>query len=184
MHLDDGQLRTYLDGESAGKDEAQHLGQCPECQERLEIIKQQSSTVSRQLSFLAHPLKDADSSSLRALSLFNTRFKSEKEIPVVKKVFNPHYRSLWIGLAVVILLAVTLGVPQARAWAGQFLGLFRVQQVTVLPVDTSGLSQLTGNSVLGKQIGDLLSNSVTVSKTPGKPQTVASVDQASELAGF
>lgn len=102
----------------------------------------------------------------------------------MKKLFNARFRSLWVGLAVVAILAGTLAVPQMRAWAGQFLGLFRVQQVTVLPIDTTGLGQLTGNTVLGKQIGDLLSSSVTVSQKPGEPQTVSSADQASQLAGF
>ena len=102
----------------------------------------------------------------------------------MKKIFSASFRSLWVGLAVVAILAATLAVQQMRAWAGQFLGLFRVQQVTVLPIDTTGLGQLTGNTVLGKQIGDLLSSSVTVSQKPGEPQTVSSADQASQLAGF
>ena len=102
----------------------------------------------------------------------------------MKKIFSARFRSAWVSLAVVAALAVILGVPQMRAWGGQFLGLFRVQQVTVLPIDTSGLSQLTGNSVLGKQIGDYLSNSVTVSQKPGAPQTASNAAQASQLAGF
>ena len=100
------------------------------------------------------------------------------------KLLSARFRTLWVSLAVVVILAATLAVPQARAWAGQFLGLFRVQQVTVLPIDSTGLSALTGNSILGKQIGDLLSSSVTITQNPGDPQTAASAAQASQLAGF
>jgi hypothetical protein len=183
MHLDNGQLRAYLDGES-GKDEARHLDTCPECRERLETVRARASATGQRLSFLASQGNEPASSSSYALSRFKTRLRQEKEIPVMKKIFSARFRSLWVGLAVVAILAVTLAVPQMRAWAGQFLGLFRVQQVTVLPIDTTGLSQLTGNTVLGKQIGDLLSSSVTVSQKPGEPQTVSSADQASQLAGF
>ena len=184
MHLDNGQLRAYLDGES-GEDGAQHLATCPECRKSLETVRVRASATGQRLSFLAsHHGDEPASSSSYALSRFKTRLRQEKEIPVMKKIFSASFRSLWVGLAVVAILAATLAVPQMRAWAGQFLGLFRVQQVTVLPIDTTGLGQLTGNTVLGKQIGDLLSSSVTVSQKPGEPQTVSSADQASQLAGF
>jgi hypothetical protein len=82
------------------------------------------------------------------------------------------------------VLAVTLTVSPVRSFAGQFLGLFRVQQVSVIPIDTTGISQLNGNSALGKQIGQLLSSSVKMTEKPGQPQTVASAEEASQLAGF
>ena len=183
MHLDNGQLRAYIDGES-GEEESHHLAACSECRERLEDLKASASSAGRHLSFLAPRLDESASSSLHALSRFKTRLKNEKEIPVMKKVFSARFRSLWIGVAVVAILAVILSVPQMRAWAGQFLGLFRVQQVTILPIDTTGLSQLSGNSSLGKQIGDLVSDEVTVTQKPGDPQSVSSAEQASQLAGF
>jgi hypothetical protein len=184
MHLDNGQLRAFLDGE-AGENETRHLAACPECRQRLETVKARAGTASQRLSFLAsQPGDQAAPSSSFALSRFKARLRQEKEIPVMNKLFSARFRSLWVGLAVVVVLAATLAVPQARAWAGQFLGLFRVQQVTVLPIDTSGLTALTGNSVLGKQIGDLLSSSVTVTQKPGDPQTAASAAQAGQMAGF
>jgi hypothetical protein len=184
MHLDNGQLRAYLDGES-GEEEARHLANCQECRQRLEAVKTRARAAGQRLSFLvSQPMDEPSPSSSYALSRFKARLRQEKEIPVMKKLFSARFRSLWVSLAVVAILAVTLAVPQMRAWAGQFLGLFRVQQVTVLPIDTSGLSALTGNSVLGKQIGDLLSSSVTVTQKPGEPQIASSANQASQLAGF
>ena len=184
MHLDKGQLRAYLDGE-LGEIEARHLATCPECQQRLETVKARAQAASQRLAFLASPPgnEPAPSSSF-ALSRFKARLRQEKEIPVMHKLLSARFRTLWVSLAVVVILAATLAVPQARAWAGQFLGLFRVQQVTVLPIDSTGLSALTGNSILGKQIGDLLSSSVTITQKPGDPQTAASAAQASQLAGF
>jgi len=49
-------------------------------------------------------------------------------------------------------LVGVLSVPSTRALAGKFLNLFRVQQVVVVPVDFTGMQQLTGNQTLGKQV--------------------------------
>ena len=159
MHLDNGQLRAYLDGET-GEEEARHLAACPECRQRLETVSARAHAASQQLSFLAaQPGDEPVSPSSYALLQFKTRLRQEKEIPVMKKIFSARFRSAWVSLAVVAALAVILGVPQMRAWAGQFLGLFRVQQVTVLPIDTSGLTfdagTVTGDTATVKIGGSL-----------------------------
>ncbi len=187
MHLNNGQLRAYLDGE-AGQGTDRHLAECSQCRAQLEIARQHAGYAQRQLSFLAAQPGESLQSSREALERFKTRNRQQKEIPLMKKMLN--FRSPWaarrlfVSLAMVALLALVLGVPQMRAWAGQFLGLFRVQQVTVLPIDTSGLSQLSGNSALGSQIANLLSSSLTVTKQPGQPQVAADASEASQLAGF
>lgn len=88
------------------------------------------------------------------------------------------------GFAIVLILVVVLSVPSTRALAGKFLNLFRVQQVVVVPVDLTGMQQLTGNSTLGKQVSDLISSSVTSQQKPGIPVTVADSSKASLQAGF
>jgi hypothetical protein len=87
-------------------------------------------------------------------------------------------------LAIVVILAVVFSFPQARAFAGQFLNLFRVQQVVVVPVDFTGMQSLTGNDTLGKQVSDLIASSVTSQQNPGTPVTATDAAQASQLAGF
>ena len=89
-----------------------------------------------------------------------------------------------IGAAVVLILALVLAFPGSRAFADELLNLFRVQQVTVIPVDYTGLQQLTGNNTLGSQINDLISSSTTVTQKPGDPVAVTDADQASQLTGF
>lgn len=101
---------------------------------------------------------------------------------MLRKIFTS--RAVQAGLAVIVLLALVLSIPSTRAWAGQFLGLFRVQQVTVLPVDTGGFEQLVGNDALGQQIGQMISSSVKVTKQPGDPVEAASAADASQKAGF
>lgn len=99
-----------------------------------------------------------------------------------KKMFTSPV--LRIGLALVLILVVVLSIPATRALADQLLNLFRVQQVVVLPVDYTGIQQLTGNSALGSQLSDLISSSVSVDQKPGNPVTASDARQASQLAGF
>jgi hypothetical protein len=91
---------------------------------------------------------------------------------------------LKIGLAIVLILAIVLAIPATRALADQLLSLFRVQQVVVVPVDFTGIQQLTGNNAIGSQISQLISSSVTVEQKPGEPASAADAKQASQMAGF
>ena len=86
------------------------------------------------------------------------------------------------GVPAVLVLALVFAFPGTRALASEFLNLFRVQQVTVVPVDFTGMEQLNG--AVGNNISQLISDSVTMQKEPGDPVNVASADEASQLAGF
>ena len=88
------------------------------------------------------------------------------------------------GAAVALILALVLAFPGTRALAGQLLNLFRVQQVTVIPVDFTGLEQLTGDGTLGNQFSQLISQSIDMTQKPGEPEEAANADEASQLAGF
>jgi anti-sigma factor RsiW len=189
MHLDDGQIRAYIDGEPGDRsmDEiSQHLAGCPACQSRLEELKKQAAGASQRLSFLAssagEPSPAPRLAPNLALAQFTHRLKQQKELPMSKKFFRP--RTAWAGLAIVLLLGIALSIPSGFAWAGQFLGLFRVQQVAVIPIDPTGLLALKGDSALGQQIGQMLSKSVTFDQKPAKPFAVANAADASKAAGF
>ena len=180
-HLNDGQLRAALDGEL---EEAilQHLVSCPTCLARQDLIKAESQLAASELSFLASPTGQTGPAAETALNHFNQRIKNRKEISMFRKLFaSPLLR---VGLAIVLILVVVLSFPQARAFADQVLNLFRVQQVVVVPVDFTGIKQLTGNDALGKQVSDLISSSITMQQKPGAPVTATDATQASQLAGF
>ncbi len=182
MHFDDGQLRAYLDGELADAD--RHLAACPDCRTRLATLEAQTRRVGNQLAALA-PLPDDPHLAARpALARFKAQRANQKEIPMLNQLFSKRFRTAWGVAAAVALVAVSLSFAPVRAWAGQFLGLFRVQQITVLPVDTTRLSELSGNETLGSQISQLFSKSVNVTRQPGEPQVVANAAEASQLAGF
>jgi hypothetical protein len=86
--------------------------------------------------------------------------------------------------AAALILALVLAFPGTRALADELLNLFRVQQVTVIPVDFTGLEQLTGNDALGSQLSELISSSTETTQEPGDPVEAADAEEASELAGF
>lgn len=91
---------------------------------------------------------------------------------------------LQVLIAIVVILVAVISIPGTRALASQLLDLFRVQQVTVIPIDTTGLQQLTGNGSLGKQISQLISSSTTELQKAGEPVPATSADDASQKAGF
>ena len=180
-HLTDGELRAALDGELAAA-QLEHLQACADCQTRKTQIQTQSQLVAQQLSFLAPMAEDAAPTSQRAWNHFSRLLISKKEISMFRKLFA--FPVARVGAIALLLLALILAIPSTRALAGELLNLFRVQQVTVVPVDFTGMQQLTGNDALGKNFSQLVSSSVDMTKKPAKPAEAADANQASQLAGF
>ena len=179
-HLTDGELRAALDGELDAS-RLQHLDGCTQCQARQHQLHAESQKIVNRLAFLArtdqqvpHPQK--------AWNQFSQRILINKETSMFKKWFA--FPVIRFGAAALLILALVLAFPSTRALAGELLKLFRVQQVTVVPVDFTGLEQLTGDGVLGNQFTDLISNSMNITKEPGEPAEAADAAQASQLAGF
>ena len=180
-HLDDGQLRAALDNE-LGRAELKHLEQCPDCQSRANRLRAQAQTTAAHLSFLASAGSEITPAPVAALRTFYERKLPNKELSMFKRMFaSATFRFAAIGL---LLLVLVVSIPSTRALADQLLSLFRVQQVTVIPVDFTGMQQLTGNSALGKQISTLISDSTTVTEKAGDPVSATDAADASQKAGF
>ncbi len=180
QHLTDGELRAALDGELE-TDRLEHLADCPECQRQQQQLKIESEHVKARLGFLASG-EEAVPSARVAWSRLTQQTLQNKEIPMFKRLFSiPIIR---FGTATLVILALVLAFPGTRALAGELLNLLRVQQVQVVPVDFTGLEQLTGDGVLGNQFTELIADSVDIQKEPGEPVQAASAEEASQLAGF
>ncbi len=180
-HLNDGQLRGALD-EALDQNNRLHLENCASCRTRLDQIKVRSQATAQSLSFLSMPERHSGPSAETALKHFHQQNYNRKEFPMFRKLFSSTL--LRVGLAVVLLLVAVFSFPQTRAFADQVLNLFRVQQVVVVPVDFTGIQQLTGNDPLGRQVSELISSSVTTQQKPGQPVTVSDASSASQMAGF
>ncbi len=179
-HLHEGQLRAALDGE-LDIEALQHLEVCPACQTQQKTIKSQTQRAADKLAFLSSPRNDSPLPAPMAWSRFNQTL-IQKELPMFKKLFtSPLIR---YGVPTLLVLTLIFAFPGARALASQLLDLFRVQQVAVVPIDVTGIEQLNGNSSLGKQMSQLISDSLVVTKEPGDPVEVKDANEASELAGF
>jgi hypothetical protein len=179
-HLTDGELRAALDGELDAA-RLHHLDTCAGCQGRQEQIKAESLHAARRLGFLI-PGEEPVPSSRTAWIRFSQEYMIKKEFSMFKRWFS--FPLIRYGSAVLLILALVLAFPGTRAMAGELLNLFRVQQVTVVPVDFTGLEQLTGDGALGNQFTQLISQSIVMDKKPGDPTEAASAEQASQMAGF
>ena len=179
-HLTEGDLRASLDGEL---DEGllRHVNGCAECQAHLHQLKQAHLRVASRLTFLAPGMEPIPPVRF-AWSRFTDQYLKQKEISMLRKWFSfPVVRA---GAIAVLTLSLLMAIPTTRALAGELLNLFRVQQVAVLPIDTAGLENMTGNEALGSQLSELISESTEVTDEPGEPVTVANADEAESAAGF
>lgn len=179
-HLDDGQLRAALDGELA-PEEARHLDTCDFCRGRRTALQAQVAHSASRLSFLSST-QGSILPEETALSRFHNKKLVQKEKPMLKKLFAS--TAVRVGALIVLALALVVSIPGTRALASQLLDLFRIQQVAVVSIDTTGLQQLTGNNSLGKQISQLISSSTTELQKPGEPVSVNSASEATQKAGF
>ena len=179
-HLTDGELRAALDGELAAA-QLQHLATCTDCLLRQRQLQVRGQQIARHLAFLA-PTSEPVPSAHNAWDRFFQSRLTIKEIPMFKKWFA--FPIVRFGAIAALILALILAFPGTRALASELLNLFRVQQVTVIPVDFTGVKQLTGNDALGKQLSDLISSSIDMTQKPGNPTDAADAAQASQLAGF
>jgi hypothetical protein len=179
-HLTDGELRALLDQEGTD-DQNSHLDGCPECQSRKSFLFDQGSGIATRLSFLSSKNESAPSVE-QAWNRLSYRLLDQKEIPMFKRLFA--YPVFRFGAVALLIMALILAFPGTRALAGELLNLFRVQQVTFVPVDFTGLEQLTGDGALGNKFTDLVSNSVGMTHKPGDPHLASGAAEASQQAGF
>jgi anti-sigma factor RsiW len=177
-HLTDGELRASLDGELEVK-QRQHLEACTDCQARQSQLQVRQGQIARQLAFLA-PAQEPVPAVQKVWNRFSQQILIKKEISMFKKWFA--FPVVRFGSAALLILALVLAFPGTRALAGELLSLFRVQHVTVVPVDFTGMEQLNG--AVGNNISQLISESVTMQKEPSDPVTVTTTDEASQLTGF
>jgi hypothetical protein len=180
-HLTDGQLRASLDGELDAP-ALGHLAVCAACQARQSTLQTQVEGVAHRLAFLVPSGQEGAPSAQSSIRHFQARKLSQKETSMLKKIFAS--TTVRYAAVTALLLTLIISIPATRALADQVLNLFRVQQVTVVPVDFTGLQDLTGNGAIGKQVSELVSSSITMTEKPGEPVTASDAADAGQKAGF
>jgi anti-sigma factor RsiW len=181
-HISEGHLRAYLDAEldTAEVDILyRHLDTCPDCQNKLAELSHRASQVSLRFSKLASPLDLADPIAARAQL---DRYKSTKETqPMINKFISRNTRLVWATVTLIILIAATFAFPQVRAIATDFLGLFRVEKVTVVTFNPSNIPDEFSSA--GPRIEQLLADDVTI-ESFGETHEVSDRTQAAAEAGI
>jgi len=183
-HIPHADLRAFFDHELPAArqlETEQHLAGCPDCRVRLQAVSERARQVAARIAALEPELAEAPRPAETAMAQFKQRQRKDK-VPMFKKILSK--RPVWAGLTAAAVLAMAFSLAPVQAWASNLLGLFRVQQVQVLPIDTTQLSALSNDSSLVKQIGQFFSDSVTVTRKPGEPVVVANAAEASKAAGF
>ena len=176
-HLSDGEIRAYQDHElnlELQQRVEKHLAACNRCQGQAARLLSRSERVAERLRML----EPGQTPSVRAgwARLLERNMQGKKEHETMRgKIFSRRTRPAWVALAVIVLLAVSMAFPSVQAIANNFLGLFRVQRISVIQVDESNLPNQLGSST---QLENLMSQDVKY-ESKGDPQEVADAAEAS-----
>lgn len=182
--LKDEKLRAYIDQELAAPERAQageHLAACPVCQKRLKAMEHSREDVARSLAELA-PSAAGDPGASRAFARLQARIEDaplRRRNPLVN-AFLRHPMPAWGGAGIAALVILLAAFAPARSLGQRVLAMLRVEKVTVVPVDFN----ITPGPDTQALVRQVISNDVTVTLSPGKPQQASDAAQASALAGF
>ncbi|MFQ5407850.1 MAG: hypothetical protein ACE5FI_05425 [Anaerolineales bacterium] len=180
MHLNESELRAFVDGETDSGRARAHLGSCRVCARKADELAARAARVNRALDALA----PAPAETLVAVSGARLRLQSygerRKEHSMQKRFFGRRYRSALVGLTIAAALAIALALPSVRALATEFLGLFRVQQIAVVEINPANVPDFDRRAT---EIENLLSESMQI-ESDGEPEEVADSAQAAALAGM
>jgi hypothetical protein len=182
MHLTDGQLRAYQDGNLGDVRALEHIAGCTTCQQRAEQIGARAASVEQLLASLAPTDAEAPLPARAAQSRLEKRYL-QKEQTMWQKISCSQQRPAWVALTAILVLAVAFSFPGVRAAADSFLGLFRVQQIEAVRVginlDEMPERMSTYFQLLDQKLGD----DVDV-QTEGDFREVADAAEASAATGY
>jgi len=187
--IDDGTLRAHLDEELSATELAevnQHLAACPDCRACSERIAAQKARTGSLLAKLA-PAGEESTDLAAAYKEFGGKFTAVEEAngPWFTRLFAPRWRPAW-GLATgALLITLAIAVTPVRIWAQRILSMFRVQKIAVVTIDPSTLISGTDpDSRPYRLFNQFISDNVTVTMEPGKPDIVSDTGKAAQLAGY
>ncbi len=182
MHISDGELRAYYDhelNEAKQKQVRAHLSACAECQKEADKVFARAQRMPGYFAALPLPSETLPSVKSARPKLRARLSELPKERITMLNLFQ-RYRAAWAGLAAVLLLALALTFPSVRALANDFLGLFRVQQITIVEFDPDNVGDVDTSALPGAPV---LSDNIQT-EAIGEKQEVSSAAEASEVAGI
>lgn len=180
MHLSEKLLQEYLDqecSESELQKAEQHLKDCLQCGGLLAEMRARANANHSRLE----ALKPSDV-PVDGTRLFSKLTARQTETHARRWKWKP----AWAAAFALAALVAGFSFKPVRAWATEFLSLFRVQEIAVIRIDPANLRHLEDNLFGGdsdRRIEQLFSDDAHVVKH-GEPQIVSSANEAARLAGF
>jgi hypothetical protein len=185
--LKHGTMRAFMDAQLDPHqtiEVEQHIHDCPQCQAEMEVLGTRAARVSTGLDALPL-LPDASDPAGVATAWAGFQRMREQSLQASSPRWNSwKVYSLAGGGLFTAALVVVLTVAPVRAWAESLLAIFRVEHFTVLELNPDATNNLQNNQLLNQTVSHILSDEVTVTQAPQKPQPVADGATASRLAGF
>lgn len=186
--ISDGNLRARWDGElspAESQDVEKHLESCAACRERADGLGRQAERVRDVLATLAPLPSEPPIDPAMALARLRANAAEPAEARSwLARLFSPRWRAAWAAAPLVALVVSLFTLAPARTWAQRILAMLRVQKIAVVSIDPVVLERNSGTDRAAKMIGQLISDDVVVTQSPGEPQHAADAGQASSLAGF
>lgn len=198
MRSDEGKLRAYLD-DALSADERQTvetwLADEPEAAATLHRLRQERDDFAQHLTSLAPPptahpnasqaLKrlqsEATNSSDNSFA-FGTGIK-ERMNPMFNQPFFKKYQPAITAIAVAALVAVLFSFAPVRAVAGNFLQIFRVQEIKVIPVDVDDFENMENKAEI-EGLLEQFNPEANIISGGDDPQDVGSLAEAADLVDF
>jgi hypothetical protein len=181
MHIQKGTLRAHLDGQLSPEQAAQvddHLSGCRRCRERMEVLEQYAAQAAGALNQDPYPQSLLSTRTARQHFERYILDKEKNHMENRNKVIG--IRLAIAGVLIVVLLSI-LAIPQVQVIANNFLGLFRVEQVAVVPVNLGALDSSMHSG--GVQFEQMIASDATITEH-GQSQKVGSAAEAANLVDF
>jgi hypothetical protein len=183
MHLSDQEIRTYFADDESTADAVRisnHLVECTKCQGLADQLALSGVQTSQHMSVLTPQSDELPQPTRQAILRFEQRYFEKENSSMFDRLFNRKYRFTWAAVGVVAVLAIAMLFPQVRAIGSSFLGLFRVEQFTIIQVDPEKIGEQLSSS---SNFEFLLAEDVEFEEF-GEMQDVSGKAEASDLAGF
>ncbi|HUI43810.1 MAG TPA: zf-HC2 domain-containing protein [Terriglobia bacterium] len=187
--VEKGTLRAKLDGELTGRELEEverHLSACADCRRELAEMAAVAAGVRRVLEPLGPLPGEGGGDPVAALAHLRARAASEgaeAERGAFSQVWARRWAPAWGVALALCALAVAMAFAPARSWAQRVLALLRVEKIEVVAVNPVLPGPGTGDRT-AKMVQQLITDNLVVTQDPGKPRGVATVAEASSLAGF
>jgi hypothetical protein len=185
MHPNDDLLRALVDREmtdSQAQATQAHLNGCPACRERFARLQSTAERAQARMNAMTPAPGEKTRSPHLAYSriIRNSRFTKERKESISMFTRRP----LWTAVAVIAMLALVFTLTPASAWASSFLGLFRVQNITVIQFDPEAMQRSGDNLEDNKEMVQMIFQENLEITEGGETQPVDSLDAAAAAAGF